>query len=107
MKKAYTLDYTIERDSDRMEAVKEILDTLEKDPNATDLEQMATYVLYGKDEEGNSSLHRGEVYNNSKRYNSYKTSDDKVLSFDEMIENPATDEQDFRDAYTRDVYKKV
>lgn len=106
MKKAYTLDYTIERDTDRLESVKTILDQLEKDPNNSDLEQMATYILYGKDEDGKSSLRRGEVYNSNKRYNTYKTSDDKVLSFDEIIDNPATDEQKFRDAYSRDVYKK-
>lgn len=53
---------------------------------------MATYILYGKDENGQSSLRRGEVYDNKKRYNTFKTSDDYVLSFDEIIENPATDE---------------
>lgn len=106
MKKPYTLDYTIERDTDRCELVKDILDKLETDPAANDIEQMATYILYGKDENGKSSLHRGDVYNNSKRYNSYKTSDDNVISFDELVENPSTDEQEFRDAYTRDIYKK-
>jgi len=106
MKKPYSLDYTIERDSDRLELVKGILDTLEKDPSPQDLEQMATYILYGKDENGLSSLKRGEVYNNSKRYNTFKTSDDYVLSLDEILENPATDEQEFRSAYKRDIYKK-
>ena len=38
MKKAYTLDYSIERDTDRVAAIYDILDGLEKDPNATDLE---------------------------------------------------------------------
>ena len=38
MKKAYSLDYAIERDKDRVTAVAEILDTLERDPNQTDLE---------------------------------------------------------------------
>ena len=106
MKKPYSLDYTIERDTDRLQLVKNILDTLETDPTELEIEQMATYILYGKDENGQSSLKRGEVYNNNKRYNSYKTSDDHVLSFDEIVENPATDEQEFRDAYTRDIYKK-
>ena len=106
MKKPYSLDYTIERDTDRLQLVKDILDKLETDPSDTDIEQMATYILYGKDEEGNSSLHRGEVYDNSKRYNSFKTSDDYVISLDEMLENPATDEQEFRSAYKRDIYKK-
>lgn len=38
MKKAYSLDYSIERDIDRVQAVTDILDTLERDPNSTDLE---------------------------------------------------------------------
>ena len=68
---------------------------------------MATYILYGKDEDGNSSIKRGETYAQDKRYNSYKTADDKVASFDELMENPGTDEQVFRNAYTRDIYKKT
>ena len=106
MKKPYSLDYTIERDTDRLVLVEGILDTLESDPSDSDIEQMATYILYGKDENGLSSLRRGEVYDNSKRYNSFKTSDDYVISLDEMLENPATDEQEFRSAYKRDIYKK-
>lgn len=62
MKKAYSLDYSIERDSDRCEAVKDILDKLSKDPSPTDLEQMASYILYGKDESGQTSIKRGETY---------------------------------------------
>ena len=50
MKKAYSLDYSIERDSDRVAAIYDILDTLQKVPNNTELEQMANYILYGKDE---------------------------------------------------------
>lgn len=56
MKKAYSLDYSIERDTDRVQAVKEILDSLDKDPNPTDLDQMASYILYGKDENGQNSI---------------------------------------------------
>ena len=52
MKKAYSLDYGIERDSERCVAVSQILDRMDKDPSATDLEQMASYILYGKDENG-------------------------------------------------------
>ena len=51
-KKQYSLDFSIERDSDRLAAVNEILDKLDKDPNPTELEQMASYILYGKDENG-------------------------------------------------------
>ena len=52
MKKAYSLDYSIERDTDRVAAVYDILDQLSTDPNPNDLEQMADYILYGKDENG-------------------------------------------------------
>jgi len=38
VKKAYTLDYSIERDIDRLEAVKQILDTLPTNPPPSDLE---------------------------------------------------------------------
>ena len=38
MKKQYDLDYTIERDTDRVTAIYDILDGLEKNPNNTDLE---------------------------------------------------------------------
>lgn len=33
MKKPYSLDYTIERDTDRLELVKGILDSLERNPS--------------------------------------------------------------------------
>lgn len=56
MKKNYSLDFSIERDCDRLRAVEEILDTLAKDPSPTELEQMASYILYGKDENGQNSI---------------------------------------------------
>jgi hypothetical protein len=52
MKKPYSLDYNIERDTDRLHLVEDILNTLEKNPSDSELEQMATYILYGKDENG-------------------------------------------------------
>ena len=48
MQKKYSLDYTIERDVDRLAAVEEILDTVEGKLSTTDLEQLASYILYGK-----------------------------------------------------------
>ena len=72
MRKAYTLDYSIERDTDRVAAVYDILDTLPTDPNATDLEQMASYILYGKDENGQNSIHRHETTDDGqRRYNTF------------------------------------
>jgi hypothetical protein len=56
MKKAYSLDYSIERDIDRVAAVKDILDSLPTDPTQTELEQMGSYILYGKDENGKNAV---------------------------------------------------
>ncbi len=78
MKKKYSLNFSIERDTDRLAAVEEILDTLDTDPSPTELEQMASYILYGKDEEGKNSIQRNETIDKDKRYKSYKTKDDKV-----------------------------
>lgn len=104
MKKKYSLDFAIERDTDRLRAVSDILDSLETDPTPTELEQMASYILYGKDENGKNSIQRNETIDKDKRYKSYKTKDDKVQSLDEIMEAPGFDEQQLRSAYKRDSY---
>ena len=104
LKKKYSLDFSIQRDSDRLRAVQEILDTMDTDPTATELEQMASYILYGKDENGQNSIQRNETIDKDKRYKSYKTKDDKVQSLDEIMEAPGFDEQQVRSAYKRDSY---
>ena len=92
MKKKYSLDFSILRDTDRLHAVEEILDSLDSDPTPTELEQMASYILYGKDENGQNSIQRNETIDKEKRYKSYKTKDDKVQSLDEIMEVPGFDE---------------
>ena len=104
MKKKYSLDFSIVRDTDRLAAVEEILDELPTNPSPTELEQMASYILYGKDEDGKNSIQRNETIDKDKRYKSYKTKDDKVQSLDEMMEVPGFDEQQLRSAYKRDAY---
>lgn len=104
LQKKFSLDFSIERDVDRVAAVKEILDTLEVDPSPTDLEQMASYILYGKDENGQNAIQRDECTDKDKRYKSYKTKDDKVQSLDEIMEMPGFNEQQIRSAYKRDAY---
>ena len=86
MKKPYSLDFSIVRDTDRTAAIYEILDSLEKDPSQTELEQMASYILYGKDENGQNAIQRNETIDKNKRYKSYKTKDDYVESLDEILE---------------------
>ena len=104
MKKKYSLDFSIVRDADRLRAIEEILDGLDTDPTPSELEQMASYILYGKDENGQNSIQRNETIDKDKRYKSYKTKDDKVQSLDEIMEAPGFDEQQLRSAYKRDAY---
>ena len=102
MKKSYSLDYSIERDCDRAKAVNDIIDRMDKDPSPTDLEQMASYILYGKDENGLNAVQRGETTDGNRRYGSYKKNDDKLLSLDELLDNPLIDQQQIKPAHQRD-----
>lgn len=104
MKKSYSLDFSIDRDVERVTAVADILDRLEKNPSESELEQMASYILYGKDEEGYNAVQRGEITNGNTRYSSYRRKDDKLLSLDELLENPLTDQQDFKPSTSRTHY---
>lgn len=93
MKKPYSLDYGIERDTDRLKAVEDILDKLETNPSSTELEQMGSYILYGKDENGLNAYQRGEMLAD-RRYASFRTKADKNISLDALLENPLAGEQD-------------
>ena len=104
MKKKYSLNYNIERDVDRVAAIVDILDKLEKDPSPADLEQMASYILYGKDEDGYNAVQRGELTNGNTRYNSFKTKDDKLLSLDAIMESPTADQTSMQSAHVRSHY---
>ena len=105
-KKEYSLDYNIERDIDRLQAVQEILDNLEKQPTSSDLELMASYILYGKDENGKNAIQRKETTDSNKRYKSFQKAADKVQSLDAILENPLADQQEMRPATERYVYTK-
>ena len=104
LKKAYTLDYSIQRDTDRVAAVKQILSQLEKPPTPDQLDQMGSYILYGKDEEGYNAVQRGQVTDGHKRYATFKKKDDKNLSLDQLLQNPSTNQQDLHPANIRRPY---
>lgn len=54
----FKLDFSIESAKDRLAAIKSIdLSKL----NKTELETVSNYVLYGKDEDGTSSVDRKEI----------------------------------------------
>lgn len=104
LKKKYSLNYNIERDTDRVQAVKDILDTLETDPSPLDLEQMGSYILYGKDQNGYNAVQRGEITNGTTRYANFRRKDDKLLSLDAILDNPLTDQQQFKTTNIRNPY---
>ena len=93
MKKPYSLNYDIERDIDRLQAVRDILDQLATDPSQNELEQMANYILYGKDENGKNAVQRKEATDSATRYSSFKRAADKVQSLDAILDNPLADQQ--------------
>lgn len=106
MKKKYSLDYSIERDVDRLHAIEDILDQLDTNPTPTELEQMASYILYGKDEDGKNAVQRGETTDADRRYASYKRASEKTQSLDTLLDNPLTDQQGLRDFNERYIYTK-
>lgn len=106
MKKKYSLDYSIERDTDRLTAIEQILDTLETNPTPLELEQMASYVLYGKDEEGKNAVQRGETTDSDKRYKSFQKTADKLQSLDELIDNPLSDQLSLKTLDEKYIYTK-
>ena len=87
-KKAYSLDYNIYLATDRNKAVEEILDNLDTDPTESDLEQMADYILFGKDEKFLNARDRKEILQPKRRYNSWSTKDEKNESLDALLEDP-------------------
>lgn len=104
-RKAFNLDYSIERDTERVAAIYDILDKLEKKPSNADLELMANYIMYGKGEDGKNSVQRGETLENTK-FSSWKREGDKFSSLDELLENPLADESTIQPIGERKVYTK-
>lgn len=104
MKKKYSLDYSIETPEARMQAIRDILDSLESNPSPSELEQMASYVLYAKDENGQNAVQRGELIEENKRYNSFVKKGDKNDSLDELMENPAFNENEMKPYDTKRLY---
>lgn len=95
----FKLDFGIYSAEDRMKEIKKIdLEHLTK----LELETVTNYVLYGKDEDGTSSVDRKEIQIKTK-FNSYNRN--KTVSLDEMMESPTFDESTL--AKNKTIYKKV
>lgn len=67
---------------------------------------MGSYILYGKDENGLNAVQRGETTDGNKRYSTFKKTDDKLLSLDEILENPLADQQSLKPSNAKQVYTK-
>lgn len=67
---------------------------------------MGSYILYGKDENGLNAVQRGETTDGNRRYGSYKKKDDKLLSLDEIVDNPLSDQQSLKPMSQRSSYTK-
>lgn len=104
MKKPYNLDYSIERDTDRCQYIKETLDKLMYNLPNKDLELMASYILYGKNEDGQNSVQRRETLNTNTRFKTYRRKDDRLQSLDALRELPTFDETTCKPFDTKDVY---
>ena len=106
MKKPYTLDFNIPTAADRTEEVQKILaglDDSQKTPAV--LEQLASYILYGEDEEGRRP--RAQNVSESSRYTTYRTMDDKNVSLEACMEMPTFSEDEIRPFWKRSPYKKT
>lgn len=67
---------------------------------------MASYILYGKDEQGYNAVQRGDITNSNTRYASFKVKDDLNQSLEAVMENPLADQQSLTPQLKRDVYVK-
>lgn len=95
MPKPYTLDFTIVSSRDRCQAVSSILSSLDTPPSPTDLEQMADYILYGRDDDHLSLVDTHDILSPERKHNSYRTRDDRNVSYEAKLElaGPAAEEE--------------
>ncbi len=97
----FNLDFNIYSAKDRLKEVKNIIDC---NSNLTplEIETLSNYILYGKDNNGTSSVDRKEIQIKTK-FNSYQKQ--KFLSLDELMESPSFDECQLQNDDV--VYKRV
>lgn len=107
-KKPYSLNFNIVLATDRNQAVTDILDNLDTVPPASDLEQMADYILFGKDDKYLSARDRHEISQPPRKFNSWRTREERVQSLDALLEDPvAAPEIETRQANRGPRYKVV
>ncbi len=101
-KQKFKLDFSIVLAADR----KKLVDTINlEELTQKELDLCADYILYGKDPDGYSAVEKKEVKMEPK-YNSY-ASKNKVVSLNELMENPAFDENRLSELVCRNKPKKI
>lgn len=106
-RRPFDLDYTIYYDKDRCKLTHDIVNNTNVPLTESDLELLASYILYGKTEETNKSIvQEHKTLDLDKRFKSYKRSDDKVKSLDELLDNPYTRPEDIKPMDNKYVYLK-
>ena len=93
-------DFNIYSDKDRANYIKKELAS-NPSPTQKELESMANYILFGKDQNGQNAVERGEVEIETK-YKTYKKKAPESLN--ELMESPTFDERNFK-PLSRGVYK--
>ena len=105
-KRPFDLNYEIHRDVDRCAATHDIINNLTVQPSESDLELLASYILYGKDENGKNTTQRKEITDSNTRYSSYRRISEQVQSLDEILENPLINQSELKPATERYIYTK-
>lgn len=86
------LDFTLETAAERTEFVNKYLDPYGTHYTQKELETIANYILFGKDEDGTSAVDRKEIQIQTK-HNTYKRREPESL--EALLESPTFDERAF------------
>lgn len=90
MKNRLNLDFSIEKAEDRSLFVENYLNNIDFQPNETELETIANYVLWGKNEQGLNSQQEGSI--KIKEWNPTT-----IESLESLVEQPEIKETSFHD----------
>lgn len=108
MKKPFALDFNIYYDTDRCQAVKSILDHLDETPNGTDLQLMASYIMYGKSrQDDKNSVEKGLITDDfTKKRPSPNKAANRVQSLEYLLEEQGLPEELIQSLDKKSIYYK-
>lgn len=106
-KRNYSLNMDLQYATERVAHVKNELATMKTNPTPSDLNDMATWILYGKDETFRSPIERKICYDESPKHSTFRKKGDKNLSLDAILESPLSTETVFKPLEERNIYRKI